>query len=73
MQDIQDLGINQDEFMKFAQNIGNIKSEKDKNGKTISGSKKKAVANYINSLNLHKFKLKLVWCFILLKKIMFFQ
>ena len=52
MQDIQDLGINQDEFMKFAQNIGNIKSEKDKNGKTISGSKKKAVANYINSLNL---------------------
>lgn len=52
VQDIQDLGINQDEFMKFAQNIGNIKSEKDKNGKTISGSKKKAVANYINSLNL---------------------
>lgn len=52
MQDIQDLGINQDEFMKFAENIGNIKSEKDKNGKTISGSKKKAVANYINSLNL---------------------
>ena len=52
MQDIQDLGINQDEFMKFAENIGNIKSEKDINGKTISGSKKKAVANYINSLNL---------------------
>lgn len=52
MQDIQDLGINQDEFMKFAQNIGNIKGEKDANGKTISGSKKKAVANYINSLNL---------------------
>lgn len=52
MQDIQELGINQDEFMKFAQNIGNIKSEKDKNGKTIAGSKKKAVANYINSLNL---------------------
>ena len=52
MQDIQDLGINQDEFMKFAENIGNIKSEKDKNGKTISGSKKKAVANYINSLDL---------------------
>lgn len=52
MQDIQDLGINQDEFMKYAQNIGNIKSEKDSNGKTISGSKKKNVANYINSLNL---------------------
>lgn len=52
MQDIQDLGINQDEFMKFAQNVENIKSEKDKNGKTIAGSKKKAVANYINSLNL---------------------
>lgn len=52
MQDIQDLGINQDEFMKFAENIGNIKSEKDINGNTISGSKKKAVANYINSLNL---------------------
>ena len=52
MQDIQDLGINQDEFMKFAENIGNIKSEKDKNGKTISGSKKKAVFNYIDSLDL---------------------
>ncbi len=52
VQDIQDLGINQDEFMKFAQNIGSIKSERNKNGKTISGSKKKAVANYINSLNL---------------------
>lgn len=52
MQDIQDLGINQDEFMKFAENISNINSEKDANGKTISGSKKKAVANYINSLNL---------------------
>lgn len=52
MQDIQDLGINQDEFMKFAENIGNIKSEKDKNGKTISGSKKQAVFNYIDSLDL---------------------
>ena len=27
MQDIQDLGINQDEFMKFAENIGNIKKK----------------------------------------------
>lgn len=52
MQDIQDLGINQDEFMKYAENIGNIKGEKDSNGKTISGSKKSAVWNYINDLKL---------------------
>lgn len=52
MQDIMDLKINQNEFNKFAQNIGKIQGKKDKNGKTIAGSKKQAVAQYIESLNL---------------------
>lgn len=52
MQDIIDLKINQNEFNKFAQDIGKIQGKKDKNGKTISGSKKQAVAQYVNSLKL---------------------
>lgn len=47
------VGIsNINEYLKYKANIGNVEGEKDESGKTISGSKKKAVQNYISSLNI---------------------
>lgn len=45
-------GMNTKELNKYWNNINDIEGEKDENGKTISGSKKRAVQNYINSLNI---------------------
>ena len=45
-------GINSQELNKYWNNINDVEGEKDENGKTISGSKKRAVQNYINSLNI---------------------
>lgn len=41
-----------DEYQHIMKNIKDIKSDVDKNGNTISGSKMKKVISYINSLNL---------------------
>lgn len=45
-------GISVDELNTFYEQIGNISAIKDENGKTISGSKKQLVFNFINSLKL---------------------
>ena len=37
-------------FRKYAKDLNNIRTDKDKNGKPISGSRKKKVVDYINSL-----------------------
>ena len=47
-------GMNSNELNKYWNNIGDIKGQKDENGNTISGSKKKAVQQYINGLNVSK-------------------
>lgn len=39
-------------YRQLTSTLGDIKGEKDKNGKTISGSRKQNVANYINGLDL---------------------
>ncbi|MBQ2391879.1 MAG: hypothetical protein II306_08965, partial [Clostridia bacterium] len=41
-----------DKFAEYAYSIKDIESDKDKNGNTISGSKKKKVIKKINSLNI---------------------
>ncbi len=46
------VGIDIDELNKFYEQIGNIEALKDENGKTISGSKKQLIFNYVNSLKL---------------------
>ena len=45
-------GISVDELNTFYEQIGNISAIKNENGKTISGSKKQLVFNFINSLKL---------------------
>lgn len=40
------------EYKRFTSAINNLESDKDANGKTISGSKKKKVERYINNLNI---------------------
>lgn len=45
-------GISVDELNIFYEQIGNISAIKDENGKTISGSKKQLIFNFINSLKL---------------------
>lgn len=45
---------------KYYNEIGKIEGVKDANGKTISGSKKQAVFNYINSLSLNVGQKKLL-------------
>lgn len=45
-------GISVDELNTFYEQIVNISAIKDENGKTISGSKKQLVFNFINSLKL---------------------
>lgn len=41
-----------DNYKKIMKNINEIESDIDKNGNSVSGSKKKKVISYINSLNL---------------------
>ena len=42
--------FNSRDFVKYTNDMANIKSDYDANGKSISGSKKKKVVNYINGL-----------------------
>lgn len=46
----QTLGIKADEFLSYEKQ--NFKANKDKNGKSISGSKKNKVYNYLNKMNI---------------------
>ena len=41
-----------DSYMKYSENLNNIKAEKNLKGETISGSRKKKVAAYINNLDI---------------------
>ena len=51
---INTFGIDKQVFSDYMTEIGNIEADKDANGKTISGSKKMKIFNYINSLDLTK-------------------
>ena len=48
-----DANIPVEQLNKYYNEIGDVEGTKDENGKTISGSKKQAVFNYINSLSLN--------------------
>lgn len=48
------LGLPENGINKYYEKISEIEGEKNEDGKTISGTKKKAVAKYINSLPLSK-------------------
>ncbi len=41
-----------EEYKKYSSELGAIESDKDKNGKTVSGSRKEKVVKYINDLDL---------------------
>ena len=41
-----------DSYTKYSKALSNIKADKDKEGKSVSGSRQKKVADYINSLNI---------------------
>lgn len=48
------LGLPEEGINKYYEKISEIEGEKNADGKAVSGTKKKAVANYINSLPLNK-------------------
>jgi len=56
-----DTGIPVATLNKYYDEIGKIEGQKDSNGKTISGSKKKAIFNYINSLPLNATQKKILF------------
>ena len=56
-----DAGIPVKTLNKYYSEVGKIEGEKDANGKTISGSKKKAVFNYINGLKLNSTQKKILF------------
>lgn len=56
-----DTGIPVKTLNKYYDEIGKIEGVKDKNGKTISGSKKRAIFKYINSLPLSVTKKKILF------------
>lgn len=47
----QTIGIDADTFLNYAKQ--DFKANKDKNGKSISGSKKRKVYNYLNKMNVN--------------------
>ena len=47
-----DLGIDMQEYINFKAATSDMKADKDANGKSISGSKKSKVVNYLNNANL---------------------
>lgn len=49
---LRDLDIECSELDKYITQIGKITSDKNEEGKSVSGSRKKKIVNYINSLNL---------------------
>lgn len=48
-----DANIPVEQLNKYYNEIGDVEGVKDENGKTVSGSKKQAVFDYINSLSLN--------------------
>lgn len=56
-----DAGIPVTTLNKYYDEIGDIEGIKNSNGKTISGSKKKALFNYINSLSLNATQKKILF------------
>ncbi len=56
-----DVGIPVKTLNKYYSEIGKIEGTKNSSGKTISGSKKKAVFNYINNLNLNATQKKILF------------
>lgn len=48
-----DANIPVEQLNKYYNEIGDVEGTKDENGKTVSGSKKQAVFDYINSLSLN--------------------
>jgi len=57
---INTFGIDYKTYSKYMEEIGKIKGDTDKNGKTIQNSRKKKVFNYINGLNLTSEQKKLL-------------
>ena len=51
-QEIAQYGISGSDFDKFKSFVSNVKSDKDANGNTISGSKKNKIIAYINGMPL---------------------
>ena len=56
-----DAGIPVTALNKYYDEIGDIEGVKGSNGKTVSGSKKKALFNYINSLSLNTTQKKILF------------
>lgn len=56
-----DAGIPVKILNKYYSEIGKIEGEKNANGKTISGSKKSALFNYINNLNINATQKKILF------------
>lgn len=56
-----DSGIPVTTLNKFYEEIGDIEGVKGTNGKTISGSKKKALFSYINKLNINSTQKKILF------------
>lgn len=56
-----DAGIPVNTLNDFYSKIGKIEGQKNSSGKTISGSKKKAIFNYINSLSLSSTQKKILF------------
>lgn len=56
-----DAGIPVNTLNDFYSKIGKIEGKKNSSGKTISGSKKKAIFNYINSLSLSSTQKKILF------------
>lgn len=54
-------GISAEDFTTYYDTYNSIEADKDRNGKSISGSKKKKVINYINSLPLSKEQKRALW------------
>ena len=50
-----------DAYQSYADALYNIKSDKDKNGNSISGSRKKKVLSYINSLDADYYTKIILW------------
>lgn len=50
--DVCQKGLTPEQYVTFREGISGISSDKDRAGKTISGSKKRKVMDYIDSMNL---------------------
>ena len=50
---VDEADIPMDQYLEFLVLTADLESDKDRNGKTISGSKKAKIVNVINSLDLY--------------------